>query len=338
VQLELHPQRDRIDRPRVKELLNQENELLRAHREEWLGTAARAAARLEYGYIMFECGLPGRVCLALDTLRADGAKLFAGCPTLREVAVFDVQGRAPELRHCTVFDHIDTLEIADWPTELDAGYLFTSTAIMTRPVLRVWTGTNVTESCLNWIPRGVKPVHRVELVQLPPGIDGAVKRFAARFERKYGQPLHVRRPFDVTFALESSHGKNTGRLPDGRPAFLAVQYYEDWAVLVIFDEDGNKVQVRRWKRPAGAEKRAKLRPGIVRMKAFDLPEGIGVSFWDGDHENYFASPFENTEDDDEEWWRSRGGRISGWIDGGDFVVTFGDSGWANRYTGYIHTT
>jgi uncharacterized protein (TIGR02996 family) len=338
VQLELHPVRDRVDIPRVKDLHQQEAALLKKHRKKWFGKALRVEADILGSYLVCERGLPERACLALDTLLVHGKALFEACPTLREIAVFDVQNRGRELANFPLFDRIDRLEIADWPTEQDASHLFTSPAILSRPVLRVWTGTNVGQCCLNWVPAGTA-LNRVELVQLPPGIDRAVKRFAARFRRAHERELSIVRPFDVTFALNSEGSLDTGRLPDGCPALLAVQYYGDWAVLVTFDEEGNKLQVRRWKRPAKAEKkewayeRATLTPGLIRMKEFYLDEGIGVSFWAGRQWEYFDSPFDRIEYQDEEWWRGRGGRIRGWIERGDFVVTFGDSDDANRYTG-----
>ena len=334
VQLELHPIRNRSDHPRFRELLKQEAALLRKHRAKWLGKAARVGKGVPETNVVFERGLPDRACVSLDTLLAEGGKLLDACPTLREVAVFDVQNRGAELADCPLLDRIHRLEIADWPTQADAAALFASDAIRARPVLRVWTGTDVAGCCLNWVSKGAAPGGRVELVQLPPGIDADVKKFATRFRRTHGRELHILRPFDRAFTIRPYYRIDIGRLPDGRQGFL--REYNEAATLVVFDSGGNTVGVRQWVRPdrepeGWPQSRAKLDPGPIQVKAFWADDDFGVSPWSPLLSRYIESPFERDAGlDTEADWRGRGGLIRQWIESGDCYVTTGDISWVNR--------
>src|SRR5262249_30128914 len=107
LQCELEPLRFEIDRPRVEALLAQEAELLYRHGEVWLGPAVSAAREEQppryhpgiYGPY-FRRGVPEVVAVSLDTLLHHGEKLLAAHPTIRELAVFDVQRRGSELAAC----------------------------------------------------------------------------------------------------------------------------------------------------------------------------------------------------------------------------------------------
>src|SRR5262245_2924557 len=79
LQVELGPMRFEIDRPRVRQLLAREEELLRAHAEKWLGRlprAVREASRPPHqpGSLgpFFRGGVPELVALSLDVLLRAG--------------------------------------------------------------------------------------------------------------------------------------------------------------------------------------------------------------------------------------------------------------------------
>src|SRR5579885_649141 len=171
VQLELEPLRDRLDDPRVRDLMRREADLLARHREAWLGPAADLEEQYPQFGPVFVRGFPERVCVSLDTLLARGGELFAACPTLREVAVYDVAGRGDELADCPHLAHVETLEIADWLDENDRRVLMASgTRLGGIPSIRMWLGNpddNHQYSGWQGVPKGCRDC---EFVQLFSGV------------------------------------------------------------------------------------------------------------------------------------------------------------------------
>jgi hypothetical protein len=121
------------------ELHKRENELFRANRDDWDTTDSLLTANADFGPV-FRRGLPDYACLSLDTFLKNGEALFAAYPTLREVALYGVANRCWELTMSPLLANLETLEIADWPTEDDAISLSVSPHLQRIPRFKLWLG------------------------------------------------------------------------------------------------------------------------------------------------------------------------------------------------------
>ena len=254
VQIELEPIRFRIDNPRAVELHAREDELLRKHRDEWIGDAANFPNPADFGPV-FRRGLPDYACLSLDTFLAHGEALFTAFPTLREVALYGLANRCSELTLCPLLAKLDTLEIADWPTEDDAISLSVSPHLDRISRFKLWVGGElyflrelVKQADANW-PRAI------DLVQVYGGLASPSRETAAELNYATNcvvaetnallkrSAVRVIRPFEQRFPVDGDRGRDfyAGRLPDGRPA-IAARSFVNW-VLVTFTESGDVQEV-----------------------------------------------------------------------------------------------
>jgi uncharacterized protein (TIGR02996 family) len=348
VQLELHPIRDHLDDPRAVELTRRQEDLLRQHRDDWLGPVADLDdGPYQFGPV-FVRGLPERVCVSLDTLLRRGEDLFAACPTVREVAVFGVAGRGRELADCPHLRHVQTLEIADWIGDADAFDLVG----MPRPIprLKVWfSGWN------NPLLAGLTAAadetwpERIDLVQHYAGSnadadlagEGDIEVGAA------GRKLVRRvRPFEGPFPLSGDvgHGFYAGHTTDGTSMLVRIvgltihALYFDWyggyagAVTRRMGFD-----IPHFSTPADILEGAfGLTPGLIRVRDFRTGLGHGVSLWParwpGD---YFRNPFDQPPTRDPRDWRNRGGVIRRWLEQGRFVIEWDGQEYYADKTGTI---
>jgi uncharacterized protein (TIGR02996 family) len=359
VQVELEPIRYRIDNPRARELHKREEELLREHRGAWLGKAKKIGTNWpEYGP-QFRRGLPNHANLSLDTFLKHGKTLFAACPTLREVSVFGVANRCAELAKCPHLAKLDTLEIADWPTEEDAEALAASPHIKTISHFKIWLAAGQEEQWFmnelvatatdDW-PRGIA---LVQLLDESVSFRTAIASLAAarRTLNRNGLRVRISRPFDQLFPLDGDlgYGMRAGRLPDGRAA-LAAGSFLDW-VLIVFHKTGSVAKATSQKSSVGVgkgfdalekavtnwmDKKLRLKPELIWVKEFSR-HGLGVHLWSDPRPLADPRPDPPDQYTTAEEWRVRGGEARHWYELRNFVIF-----WFNNYhadwSGFIHSS
>ncbi|HJZ59491.1 MAG TPA: TIGR02996 domain-containing protein [Gemmataceae bacterium] len=269
VQLELDPVRDRLEDLRTRELIRREEVLEQDKHTPRFGAAFECDDRLMYPEgIGFRGGLPDWLCVSLETLLTRGEQLFAAYPTLRELAVFDIQGRGAELAACPLLAKADVLEVADTLTADDAAELAASPHIRSvrefklygnwdfDPELGVRLAQRSTPDWprridMTWIFDGVAAGIDPAGYDPPPDEDESfaypVNAAAGRelaFDLRPARRLFplVGYPFDtfdddeLQLGLDTMHGMYVGRLPDGTQAIAACRP-EEW-ILATFDELG----------------------------------------------------------------------------------------------------
>jgi uncharacterized protein (TIGR02996 family) len=350
VQLELEPIRYRIDNPRAVELHKREDELLRAHSDDWIPTNELLTNPSDFGPV-FRRGLPDYACLSLDTFLKNGEAIFAAYPTLREVALYGVANRCWELTMSPLLANLETLEIADWPTEDDAISLGVSPHLPRISRFKLWVGEEmpflhelVKQASVNW-PRDI------ELVQLCGGLacgyegitnnlNQEANNIAHHANGTLKRPItHVTRPFEQHFLLNGDIGHDiwAGHLANGTPAVVAGGS-RNW-ILVTFTQDGKvqnvlpraspvrigfspvrDIQFHQW-----VDEDLELKPGLIHVREFAV-EGLRVGLW---------PQYAQTWGDDELWLQ--GGEARGWLERRDFVIH-----WENEYyadwRGKIHSS
>ncbi len=350
VQIELEPIRYRIDNPRAVELHRREDELLRAHRDIWLGKAKEIGTNWpEYGP-QFRRGLPNHANLSLDTFLKHGKTLFSACPTLREVSVFDIANRCAELAACPHLVKIDTLEIADWPTADDAKALVASPHIKNISHFKLWLGGEqwfldelVTSATETW-PRDI------ELVQLLNDRESYWTAIRV-LNRSKGSEVRVSRPCSQLFPLggDLGYSMRAGRMPDGRAA-LAAGSFSDW-VLVVFHKTGSVAKATSRKSSVGVgrgfdalekavtkwmDRELRLKPELIWVKEF-FRHGLGVHLWSDPRPLADPRPDPPDQYTHAEEWRARGGDARLWYENRNFVIF-----WFNNYhadwRGTIHSS
>ncbi|MBN9120581.1 MAG: TIGR02996 domain-containing protein [Planctomycetes bacterium] len=353
VQIELEPIRYRVDNSRALELHRREEELLRAHGDDWIGKAKKIGADWpEYGP-QFRRGLPNHANLSLDALLKHGRTLFSACPTLRELTVFGIATRGAELAACPHLAKLDILEIADWPTEEDAKALAASSHIKQISHFKIWLGGESEDHHFpnELMQRATDDWPRdVELVQLLND-RGSFWATIGTLNRLKGSKVRVSRPCDMLFPLDGDLGYNmrAGRLPDGRAA-LAAGSFGDW-VLVIFHKSGLVKKATKLKSSVGVgkgfdalekavtnwmDKKLRLKPELIWVKEF-FRHGLGVHLWSDPR--LLADPRPDPPDryTHISEWRSRGGDARQWYEHRNFVIY-----WFNNYhadwRGAIHSS
>jgi uncharacterized protein (TIGR02996 family) len=351
VQIELEPIRHRIDNPRALELHKREAELLRTHSDAWLGKANKIGTNWpEYGP-QFRRGLPNHANLSLDTFLKNGKTLFSACPTLREVSVFGVANRCAELAACPHLANLDTLEIADWPTQEDAKALAASPHIKKIAHFKLWLGGEPeNQHFLNELRAiATKSWPRdIELVQLLNDRESFWTTIRT-LNRTKGPEVRVSRPCSQLFPLDGDLGYNmrAGRLPDGRAA-LAAGSFGDW-VLVVFHKTGSVAKATRSKSSVDKgfdalekavtnwmDKELRLKPELIWVKEF-FRHGLGVHLWADPQSLADPRPDPPDQYTTTEEWRARGGDARHWYEDRNFVIF-----WFNNYhadwRGAIHSS
>jgi uncharacterized protein (TIGR02996 family) len=343
VQVELEPHRFEIDRPRVRELLTREEELLRLHEDDWLGpvvaalSAQRAVPDPDIYGPFFRRGMPEVVAVSLSELVEHGEDLLAAHPTIRELVVLDVQGCGAELARCELPNQIATLEVADWLLEEDAQALLASALFRRLTAVRIWY-----EEGWQWCPESDEwPAGmRVEVVefggasvdrlgQVSVELDELTGRFA-----EAGRKLRPVRPFLERFPLLPEQGQNLhpGRLPDGRQVLFAHgRYSTDPVVFAYFDDDGNLVEAREAKDPGCCEyyedypawlgKEFGFSPCLIWMREFSTHQGLGIQL--------LPDPPADFDGPAELWW---------WLYQGKYAINWCNRPWASRRSGEITDT
>jgi uncharacterized protein (TIGR02996 family) len=335
VQIELEPHRFEIDRPRVRELLAREDDLLHLYREEWLGLAPSAGPDL-YGPFCRR-GVPEVVAVSLDVLLGHGHELLAAHPTLREVAVFDVQGRCDELARCPLLDRVATLEVADWLAEEDGRALLASPLFRRLPAVRLWY-----EEGVPWLPTPEEwPAGaRAQVIEFggasvgrPGRVSAELNDLSGRFAEQ-GKALVPVRPFLARFPLlpELRQNLHPGRAGDGRQVLFAHgREASDPVVFAFFDDAGNLVGARQGPGPGCCRytedyadwlaKEIGYRPCLAWMREFEAYQGLGIHLLPG-----APTDFSSTG---ELWW---------WLYQGKYVINWCNTPWASRRSGEITDT
>jgi len=369
VQIELEPIRYRIDNPRARELRAREEELLRQHGDDWLGDAQYLTGPEEFGPVLRR-GLPDYACLSLDTFLTNGEALFTAYPTLREVALYGLANRCDELTLCPLLARLDTLEIADWPTQDDVSALAVSPHIKKIPRFKLWVGGApwllrqlVAHSNTNW-PR------EIELVQVYGGAACLNPAVAQRLNAetdwhvRYANEslgriaVRVSRPFEQLFPFDGKlrDHMRAGTLPDGSPA-LVVGGFQTW-ILVSFNNDGrvseltirdSPVTARGFRSYAEAQlalssafedwvEELRLVSGMIWVREFNV-ENLRVELWPGYIRDQIADPAPEPPvgRTTEREWRERGGNGRSWLEKRNFLVDWSTEHWAD-WRGQIHSS
>jgi uncharacterized protein (TIGR02996 family) len=343
LQLELEPIRFEIDRPRVRELLAREEEMLRLHEEEWLGETV-AAVRAEWAASepgmygpFFRRGLPELVALSLYELSEHREDLLEAHPTIRELVVLDVQGCADELARCELPDRITTLEVADWIVEEDLQALLGSPWFSRLKTVRLWY-----DEGRPWRPRAEDwPVGiRIEVVEFGGASVGRLGQVSVELDElsshfaQTGRTLVPIRPAQGRFPLLPDQGQNLhpGRLPDGRQLLFAHgRYYTDPVVFAYFDDYGNLVEAREAADPLCCETYKDFQPWLAKefgytpcliwMREFSTHQGLGIHLLP-DTPSGFLGPAE--------LWQ--------WLYEGKYAINWCNRPWASRRSGEITDT
>ncbi len=344
VQVELEPVRFELDRERVRELLDREEEILLSADETWFGTSLRSEPPEGLGAYFgpfFRGGVIEYACLSLDMLLSRGEALLAEHPTIRELAVYFVNGRGTELAGCELLDKLDILEIADWVTEEDAAALLSSPHVRGRQVLRVWDERDDDPELIWWEladawPAGV----RIELWDLHNGPESTwAQSWNETLVRSFanaGRSLSVVMPRTFRFPLRPEGEQNlyAGRLGDGRPVLIGYGIDSRYPLtLAVFDEDGNLVETIQPPDP-GPEIASDLnwladqfgfRQELIWVREFTTPSGLGVNLWS----NSLRECASRLDDSFDLW---------DWLHHGTFTISWCNSPWASRRTGRITAT
>jgi hypothetical protein len=301
----------------------------------------------------FRRGFPEVAAVSLDVLLKYGEELLSAHPTIRELAVFDVQRRGADLARCELLERVSTLEIADWVLEEDAGALLESPHFRSRPVVRVWSGSDHDQ--LWYAPPAEWPGEmRIEVVgfggasisspgDTRPDLDALVVGFA-----EAGRTLVAVRPFLAQFPLLPGQGQNLhpGQFADGRQVLFA--HGSDSTkpvVFAFFDDAGNLIEATQADDPGCCRyyedyptwlaKEFGYRPGLIWLREFRTHRGLGIHLLPGVLvetfvENPVRSDAENATDSTGELWS--------WLYQGQFVINWCNIPWASRRSGEITDT
>jgi uncharacterized protein (TIGR02996 family) len=353
VQVELEPIRDQLDNPRVGELQHRESVLLELHGSDWLGSVRDIEAEYPGFGPVFRRGLPELVCLSLDTFLKRGGELFAACPTVREVSLFDVAGRGAELAACPYLAHVETLDIADIVyTVLTSGSAALCGALRAARVYRLrlpGVYPVLSGDLLNSLGRAIVTgwPRWVEFVQLHPyhRDTGAWEEAVAALDRIAGRPVtRIIRPFENRFPLLgclghgfwAGHFGRPGQFPGGTPA-LVVPYNPGEVMMQAFAPDGSVggyflTACPHDVVPQVLGRELGFTPGLIRVREVEQTyEGLSVHLWPRSYvENYLQNPFERPAGWSDREWRNRGGVLRRWLQQGRFVIEWdGKDFWAD---------
>jgi hypothetical protein len=307
---------------------------------------------------VFRRGLPDYACLSLDTFLKNGEAIFDAYPTLRELALYGVANCCTDITMSPLLAKLDTLEIADWPTEVDAYSLSVSPHLDKIKRFKLWLGEEEMPYFLRELVKqaDARWPREIELVQVfgggGSGVPAAVgwrehyreqADQAARFANTaIGRPVAcVSRPFERLFPLvgDVGYGLFAGHLPDGRPA-LAGGTFNLW-LLIVFDNDGRVADSTTQDNGivsnlegqldsatvAWVQDELRLVPGLIWVREFNAP-GVNIALWP----HHCFDP-ESPSD-------PVGGRARGWLERQEFLIWWGSEPndyWAD-WRGKIHSS
>ncbi|MBX9627955.1 MAG: TIGR02996 domain-containing protein [Gemmataceae bacterium] len=334
VQVELEPIHEQLDSPRRRGLADRETELLARHADRWLGPVHDIAAEYPAYGPVFRRGLPESVSLPLDTFLARGGELFAACPTVREVCVYGVAGRGAEMAACPHLAHIETLEIADWPTYQDAGHVLSldPSPFADLARLRLWLDGSPYDPAATLVPSGPESFRAVEFVQLYGGerLDPSGDASWAAMCHKNSVNAAAGREvvrlvplFDGRFPIASGvgHGFYPGVNDEGEPYLLAVA--RDGSGMVIhFTPDGRNEDCSTFGGISPAEVEAcRSAARTIRVGEVDYRSHFALRRWPTSYSrDYLADPSHRPAGVTDRWWNHRGGVLKRWLHQGRFVV------------------
>jgi uncharacterized protein (TIGR02996 family) len=359
-----------LDERRAKALQLREKELLREHRDAWLGPLAPLADDwAQQTHLRFRRGLIEAASLPAAVLLGHAADLKRHCPALRAATLFRVRGRGEEVARCPVLGQLTTLEVADWMTGADAQALAASPHLHGLETFRVWLGGRHDEDVCAGVarPRALRSLRELQLVQVYGGVragDAAEElraradRLAAAVNRRLRRKVaRVERPFERLFPIrECSGGLHAGHLPGQRQGLFAFQYHGRYVIAAQFDSEGNLIEAERrnlvgtlvpegfrghWAHEHQPELRDYLRrefgfrPGLIHVKEFMTEWGLAVYLW---HDTeVLENPDAWAEDPEPDEVGAEPPDLIDWMEGGNFVILFGNDNWAGP-DGQIHTT
>ncbi len=343
LQLELEPLRDRLDLPRVREMLEREGKLLWENEEAWLGPSV-AALRAE-GYDAshgpyFRRGVPDLVAVSLEPLLEHGEALLDAHPTIRQVAVFDISCECGRLAEWAGLRRIDRLELADDLSDKDVASLLSSSHFRAVPMVRLWDTEGPRPAALWEEPPEEWPERmQVEVVDLGGSLRGRggasnpeLDNLAAWFIG-WGRRMSIVRPSRAKFALCPNLEQNLhpGRDRQGRQILFGHGRYDtDPVVFAYFDEEGSLTESRRADDPgccqstedypAWLAKEIGYTPCPIWMREFQTPEGLGIHMMPGS------------------LGASGSGDIWLWLHERKYVINWCNTPWASGRTGEITDT
>jgi uncharacterized protein (TIGR02996 family) len=263
VQCELEPIRHRLEDRRTQELIRREEDL-ESHR---FGTAFEFDAQLMHPEgIGYRRGLPDWLVVSLDTLLSRGPNLLAAYPTIRELAVFDIEGRGPDLAACPLLAGLDVLEVADALSSVDAVALATSPHIRSISQFKLYDtwddhcglGARLAERSTPEWPQRIEMIWFIDGLAI--GLDAADCDRPLHEDEGWARPINVAAgrelahdirpatrlfplrgsPFDTvddgSLGIDLGYGMYVGQLPGGIQALFACGW-EEW-YLVTFEATG----------------------------------------------------------------------------------------------------
>jgi uncharacterized protein (TIGR02996 family) len=301
-QIELDPIRDRIELPRVRELLAVEKQLLFDHMYTWLDTTERVPRDVLTSVVHLRRGLPHAVCLTARELGEYGNHLMEAFPTVRELAVCELSGDPEAVASHDFLRRVDVLELADIPDPDDFATLLESNLFGRQPTIRLRNADFGSCPLFGIRPDQWRPGGIVEYVQLIGGVsarelalayDLEADDCAAEFNAVWGEgAVKVTRPFQRTYPVhEDEEDYPPGRFADGRAGILFWGGSLD-AKLSVAGFDGTRFlgtrdlptpQEEYWDEIVAAFRQEHdFRKESIRVPEFRTERGFGVKLW-SDH-------------------------------------------------------
>lgn len=343
-QIELDPIRDQIELPRVRELLAVEEQLLNDNRKAWSWPAVEWPRSRVTGP-HFKRGLPHAVCLTANELREHGERLMEAFPTIRELAVCELNGDPQAVANHEFLRRVDVLELADIPDPNDFATLLESNLFGRQPTIRLWNAGFGTCPLFGITPAQWKPNGIVEYVQLLGGVmagelagvyDQESDECAAEFNAVWGEgKLRIVRPFQRTFSVhEDEETFPAGRFENGQSGILFAG--RDDPKMSVAEFDGTRYLGSRYLPipegdnwddiVASFRKKYGFRKESIRASEFRTGRGYGVQPWPGS----WVRAWER--DDFSCLWEAWK-----WMIDGGFVFEGLGGHWAD-HRGFVHTS
>ncbi len=335
LQCELEPVREKLDDSRVQALWQREEELLAEHFPRWAGEAADLGIREPQFGPVFVRGFPERICVSLDTLLSRGEQIFAACPTVRDVAVFDVgDPRNWGRQRGRLLDPIRRLDFADSLHSLGVQIHHLRVLFQDFEILRSDTTPRNAHSFVPGVSQTSST--RLEFLELhfehqrfdPEHIFlSASPESYAQF-RSIENRMSFLRPYEARFPLlgDVGHGLIAGQLPSGMACLAAITRDGKRVYLVTFNADGTFSKTLWEDLREGAWSVDRLRQrfgfttGLIRIREF-RDRGLAVRLWpQATIRDFLQHAWNQPGNIPAERWRVRGGILRKWLEQGRFVV------------------